>query len=72
MSTPEQPDTPQLTRKQLREIRNTASVSIISDVPASDEPVSDAPDSDAPASDAPVSDVPSDEDQNPDRGARAG
>lgn len=65
MSTPEQPDTPQLTRKQLREIRNTASVSIISDVPASDEPVSDAPDSDAPASDAPVSDVPSDEDQNP-------
>ena len=29
MSTPEQPDTPQLTRKQLREIRNTGLIPII-------------------------------------------
>ena len=29
MSTPDQPDTPQLTRRQLRELRNTASNPII-------------------------------------------
>lgn len=42
MSTPEQPSTPPLTRKQLREIRTTGAVQIISpDAPA---PTEDAPD----------------------------
>ncbi|HEY5877036.1 MAG TPA: hypothetical protein VIT64_17125, partial [Ilumatobacteraceae bacterium] len=45
MSTPEQPATPALTRKQLRDIRNTGATPIIStDVPrVEDAPVSDAP-----------------------------
>ncbi len=29
MSTPDQPETPQLTRRQLREMRNTASTPVI-------------------------------------------
>ena len=45
MSTPEQPATPALTRKQLRDIRNTGATPIISsDVPrVEDAPVSDEP-----------------------------
>jgi hypothetical protein len=45
MSTPEQPATPALTRKQLRDIRNTGATPIISsDVPrVEDAPVQDAP-----------------------------
>ncbi len=45
MSTPEQPATPALTRKQLRDIRNTGATPIISsDVPrVEDAPVEDAP-----------------------------
>lgn len=33
MSTPEQPATPALTRKQIRELRNTGSTPIIASVP---------------------------------------
>lgn len=38
MSTPEQPDGPRLTRKQLREIRMTGATPVITDDAASDEP----------------------------------
>ena len=39
MSTPEHPATPALTRKQIRELRNTGSNPVISADPTSDEPV---------------------------------
>jgi len=41
MSTPEEP--PQLTRRQLRELRNTAATPIVTDVPAPSEPPAPAP-----------------------------
>ena len=40
MSTPDQPDTPQLTRRQLRELRNTASNPIITPEEAEQHPKS--------------------------------
>ena len=45
MSTPEQPATPPLTRKQMREIRNTGATPIIGHRRAAreDAPVADAP-----------------------------
>lgn len=39
MSTPEHPATPALTRKQIRELRNTGSTPVITATPASDDPV---------------------------------
>ncbi|MET0672409.1 MAG: hypothetical protein ABWY37_02845 [Microbacterium pygmaeum] len=49
MSTPEQPDAPALTRKQMREIRNTGSTPIVSgDAPSTETPVDEA----SPATDA--------------------
>jgi hypothetical protein len=41
MSTPEEP--PQLTRRQLRELRNTAATPIVTDAPASSEPPAPTP-----------------------------
>ncbi|WP_347975586.1 hypothetical protein [Microbacterium sp. ProA8] len=51
MSTPEHPATPALTRKQIRELRNTGSNPVISEDPESDEP---AEASAAPVEPAPV------------------
>lgn len=65
MSTPEQPATPALTRKQLRDIRNTGATPIISaDAPATadDEPISEAtPD----AADVPAEPVDPDDASDP-------
>ncbi|WP_163630366.1 hypothetical protein [Microbacterium sp. B35-04] len=60
MSTPEHPATPALTRKQIRELRNTGSNPVISDDPESDEPVeaSAAPVEPAPVAE-PISPPPS-------------
>ncbi len=66
MSTPDQPETPQLTRRQLREIRNTAATPIITpdmQRPATGEtPVTDADEPEAPeqapAAPAPVAPLP--------------
>lgn len=53
MSTPDQPDTPPLTRRQMREIRNTGSTPII--VPADEEPVVEPePEPQAPAAPTPA------------------
>lgn len=43
MSTPDQPDTPQLTRRQLRELRNTASTPVIVPADAEQAPPAAAP-----------------------------
>lgn len=51
MSTPDQPDTPPLTRRQMREIRNTGSTPII--VPADEEPVVE-PEPEPPAAPTPA------------------
>jgi hypothetical protein len=56
MSTPDQPDTPPLTRKQLREIRNTGATPVIVpgavpadiDAPSADEPQESPTETDAP------------------------
>ena len=60
MSTPEHPATPALTRKQIRELRNTGSNPVISADPTSDEPVeaSAAPVEPAPVAE-PISPPPS-------------
>jgi hypothetical protein len=60
MSTPEHPATPALTRKQIRELRNTGSNPVISEDPESDEPVeaSAAPVEPAPVAE-PISPPPS-------------
>ena len=55
MSTPEHPATPALTRKQIRELRNTGSTPVITATPTSDEPVDDA---DTPAEAVPVAAAP--------------
>jgi len=60
MSTSDQPETPQLTRKQLRELRNTGVTPVITDPSAPDggtEP--------AAAQDAPKHPAPSDDEQHP-------
>jgi hypothetical protein len=55
MSTPEQPETPQLTRKQLRDIRNTGAMPIIdtASVITADEVPTGAPADDAPVAPPP-------------------
>ncbi|HWT33496.1 MAG TPA: hypothetical protein VN107_07000, partial [Microbacterium sp.] len=66
MSTSDQPETPQLTRKQLRELRNTGVTPVITDPSAPDggtEPAAapDAPENPAPGDDGqhPAPSVPS-------------
>ena len=54
MSTPEHPATPALTRKQIRELRNTGSNPVISADPESDEPVEASA---APVEPAPVAEL---------------
>ena len=58
MSTPEQPETPQLTRKQLRDIRNTGSTPIIdvgsTPVITADEVPGNPPDDEAPVGPPPI------------------
>jgi len=67
MSTPEHPETPPLTRRQLRELRNTGATPIITpeggvpvvDVPpVRDEPATGEASADAPSSEAPPSSAP--------------
>ncbi len=43
MSTPDQPSTPPLTRRQLRELRNTGSTPIIPETPADEQPPAPTP-----------------------------
>jgi hypothetical protein len=61
MSTPEHPATPALTRKQIRELRNTGSTPVITATPTSDEPVDDpaTPAEAVPVPAAPVAPPPS-------------
>ena len=60
MSTPEQPETPQLTRKQLRDIRNTGATPII-DTASTPVITADEVPAGAPADDAPVAPPPIEE-----------
>ena len=59
MSRPEHPATPPLTRKQMREIRNTGATPVITATPASEDaapaaaPAEPAPEASAPVSAAP-------------------
>ncbi|WP_240658620.1 hypothetical protein [Microbacterium sp. CPCC 204701] len=56
MSTPEQPATPPLTRKQMREIRNTGSTPVITGTPSADD--APTPTTTPPAPSAPVTGAP--------------
>ncbi|MEI3844918.1 MULTISPECIES: hypothetical protein [unclassified Microbacterium] len=54
MSTPEHPATPALTRKQIRELRNTGSTPVITGTPASADEITETSETEAPADAAPV------------------
>lgn len=58
MSTPEQPATPPLTRKQMRDLRNTGATPVVATVPPVDAANTDAPRADAPVVTPPPAPLP--------------
>ncbi|HKT56897.1 MAG TPA: hypothetical protein VJR25_09000, partial [Microbacterium sp.] len=63
MSTPDQPESPQLTRKQLRELRNTGVTPVITDPGTPDG--GSAPDAASDAPSTPIAPAPTDDEKTP-------